>query len=112
MGRGVLGFCGLEAVAPAEGELLLGRGEVERALADLICLHAREQLRRTGHNKIICRFIKLIIGRNTHSSLLHSKSRQWLYFLTDMLKLRVNIIVDGGEKGIGVSGAGRGRSDT
>ena len=72
MGRGVLGFCGLEAVAPAEGELLLGRGEVERALADLICLHARKQLRRTGHNKIICRFIKLIIGSNKHSSLLHS----------------------------------------
>lgn len=55
MGCGVLGLGHLEAVALAERVLVLCGGEVERTLADLLRLHAGEQLGRTGHNKFMWR---------------------------------------------------------
>jgi hypothetical protein len=48
-----VGLGQLEAVAPAEGVLLLGGRAVEGTLADLVGLHAGEELGWAGHNKIM-----------------------------------------------------------
>lgn len=53
MGDGVLGSSDFETLLATEGELLFGRGEVERGLADLVRLDAREQFGGAGHNNKI-----------------------------------------------------------
>ncbi len=53
MEGGVLGSSHLEPLGAAEGVLELGRGTVEGGLADVLGFHAGEELRWTGHNKII-----------------------------------------------------------